>query len=254
MPDPTFKSLARYDAVLCDLDGCLASEAGGPLDLARLAAVAEHNDRARRDRDRPIVTVCTGRPISFADAMCRVIHNDVLPCIAENGVWLYDPSDNRWAMDPAITADDRDAARHLHDWVRDRFGGDGVTIQPGKAASVSPYHHDPDYLKRIQPEIARHVEENGWPFRVSATWNYINCDLKHVSKATGIRRWIAATHADPDRLAGIGDTPSDRAIAESVALFAAPANRDRSIDGFCDFISPHEQVAGVLDILDHLAR
>ncbi len=254
MPDPIFKSLARYDAVLCDLDGCLASEAGGPLDLTRLAAVAEHNDRARRDRDRPVVTVCTGRPISFADAMCRVIHNDVLPCIAENGVWLYDPSDNTWAMDPAITADHRDAVRHLHDWVLDRFGHDGLTIQPGKAASVSPYHHEPGYLNRIQPEISRYVEENGWPFRVSATWNYINCDLKHVSKATGIRRWIAGTHADPDRLAGIGDTPGDRAIAESVATFAAPANRDRAIDGFCDFISDHEQVAGVLDILEHLAR
>ena len=254
MPDPTFKSLARYDAVLCDLDGCLASEAGGPLDLDRLAAVADHNDRAKRDRDRPIMTVCTGRPIPFADCMCRVIHNDVLPCIAENGVWLYDPSDNSWQMDPAITHDHRDAARDLERWLLDRYGDDGVTIQPGKAASVSPYHRDPEVLQRIQPEVAAQVEEQGWPFRVSATWNYINCDLKHVSKATGIRRWIAATGVDPDRLAGIGDTQGDRAIAESVAFFAAPANRDPSTDPWCDYTSAHEQVAGVLDILAHLGR
>lgn len=252
MPDPTFRSLARYDSVLCDVDGCLCDESGGPLDLDRLAAIAEHNDRAKRELDRPVVTVCTGRPIAFAECMCRLIHNDVLPCVAENGVWLYNPANNRWAMDPAITPEHRAAVRHLEDWLLDHYGNDGLTLQPGKAASVSPHHRDTDFLQRIQPEIARQCEERGWPFRVSATWNYINCDLKHISKGTGIARWVEATRADPDRLAGIGDTLGDRAIAESVAFFGAPANRDPRIDPVCDYISPHDQVAGVLDILDHL--
>ena len=50
----------RWDAVISDLDGCLASERGGPFDLTRLGALAEHNRLAQRHGDRPVVTVCTG--------------------------------------------------------------------------------------------------------------------------------------------------------------------------------------------------
>ena len=84
----------RFDAIISDLAGCLAAENGGPFDLARLVRLAHHNRLAETRRDRPPITVCTGRPQPFAEAMCRVLHNNQLPCVAENGVWLYHPATN----------------------------------------------------------------------------------------------------------------------------------------------------------------
>lgn len=252
MPSPAYHSSSRFDAVLCDVDGCLVDEAGGPLDLVGLAKVAEHNRQARAHRDRPIVTLCTGRPISFGDCLCRVISNTLLPCVTENGVWLFDPATNQGHMDPTITPEQRDAVRGLQNWLATTYSAYGLSFQPGKAASVSPYHPDADWLKQIEPEIQAQCKLNHWPFRVTATWNYINCDLEHISKATGIARWLEYTGLDPARVAGIGDTASDRAIAMSVAWFAAPANRDPAIDDTTHYISPHEQIEGVLDILAQL--
>jgi hydroxymethylpyrimidine pyrophosphatase-like HAD family hydrolase len=241
--------LRRYDAVLCDVDGCLIHEGGDPFDLVHMRLIADYNREAMRAGDRPVVTLCTGRPVAFADCMAKLIGNVHLPLVAENGVWLYHAGNNEWRMDPDITHEHLVAVRELGDYIQDRWAADGVSVQPGKTASVSPYHADPAFLPRIEPEIRAYCEAHGHPFRISATWHYINCDLRHVSKASGIRRWEAWTGIPKTRRAGIGDTAGDLAIAASVAAFGAPANRDPLIDPQVTHPSAAPGIEGVLDIL-----
>jgi hydroxymethylpyrimidine pyrophosphatase-like HAD family hydrolase len=245
---------ARYDLVICDVDGCLAPESASPMDAARLAQVAEHNRLAAERRDRPILTVCTGRPQPFAEAMCRLVHNDSVPCVAENGVWLYYPGSNLYEMDPDITPEHLDAVHEASKLLAAKYGPRGVTQQPGKVASVTLFHPDTEYLRSIAPAVREELERRGWPFRVSMTWLYINCDLKHVSKASGVHRLQMATGVERARTAGIGDTMSDLPIAEAVDLFACPANAAEEIKQYAHYVSPHEETAGVLDILRHLSQ
>ena len=250
MHENTFCNQAgAYDAVLCDIDGCLLDEAGGPLNLGHLAAVADHNARAKADRDRPLVTVCTGRPQPFAECICRAIANDLLPCVCENGAWVYDPSTNGYHLDPAITDEHVDAAAAFRRWCLDAYGPDRVSAQPGKTASVSLYHPDPAFLETLKPALAEACTANRWPFRISGTWNYINCDLTHISKATGIAQFLKRTGLNPQRIAGIGDTKSDIAIAESVHWFGVPANRDPAIDRHAHHISALDQIDAVIEML-----
>lgn len=248
-----FKTSARYDLVICDVDGCLAPESSAPMDIDRLAKVAEHNRLAAEQHDRPLVTLCTGRPQPFTEALCRLLQNRSVPCIAENGVWLYDPSTNEYGMDPDITSQHLEIVHEASQQLARKYAQYGVTQQPGKVASVTLYHRDTDYLRSILPAVEEELARRNWPFRVSMTLLYINCDLEHVSKASGIRRLIAHTGADPSRLAGIGDTMSDVTIAEAVDLFACPANAREELKPHAHYISPHNEVAGVLDILNHLA-
>lgn len=224
------------------------------MDLPNLAKVAEHNRLAVERSDRPLVTCCTGRPLPFADAMCRLIRNQTVPCIAENGVWLYHPGENLYLRDPAITPEHLEMVHDASRWVELEFAAHGVTLQPGKTASVTLYHPDPKYLESICPAIDAEFARRDWPFRVSMTWFYINCDLKHVSKASGIRRLLAETGHDPARIAGIGDTLSDKAIADSVAWFACPANSLDEVKTWADYVSPHEQAVGVVDILERMSQ
>ncbi|MEN0111429.1 MAG: hypothetical protein AAF805_11970 [Planctomycetota bacterium] len=239
----------RWDAVISDLDGCLASERGGPFDLARLGVLAEHNRLAQAQADRPVITVCTGRPQPFAEAMCRVLANTTLPCVAENGVWLYHPGDNRYEQDPAIEpahlAAVADAARLL----RERYAPLGVTQQPAKTASVTLFHPDRQVLIERFEEVQGMLADRGWPFRVSMTVDYINCDLRHISKASGLRRWFDATGIDPARCVGLGDTGSDLPIAEACGWFGRPANGAEVLEAASDYTSPHDELAGTLDIL-----
>lgn len=242
----------RFDVIICDLDGCLADENGGPLDLERLLRLAEYNRRAQRNTGEPPLTICTGRPEPFAEAMCRVLANESLPCVAENGAWLFYPAGNRYELDPAITADHLEYVHAASKLLDEKYRSAGVQQQPGKKAAVSLYHSRPEYLQQIAPEIRETFERRGWPFRVSMTWNYINCDLEFVSKASGLRRFFAATGIDPRRAAAIGDTMSDLAMAEAAAWFACPANASHEIKQHADYISPHVEVGGVLDIVERL--
>jgi hydroxymethylpyrimidine pyrophosphatase-like HAD family hydrolase len=245
-------AFADFDLVICDIDGCLTPEHPGPLDAAALGAVAEHNRRAARDRDRPLVTLCSGRPQPFVELLARVVGNHRVPCIAENGVWLYDPGSNGYELDPGIAAEHLAAIGELAAWLRSRYAGQGGAVQPGKTASVSLYHPDHEWLVPRLEEVRAHCAERGLPVRVSMSWFYLNCDLVHVSKATGIARLIARLGLDPRRLAGIGDTAGDLAIADSVGFFACPANAEERILARAHYRSPLAEAAGVVDILEHL--
>lgn len=242
----------NYDVVVCDLDGCLAPETSAPFHVPHLSQLAEHNRLAYEQRDRAVVTICTGRPLPFAEAMARLIQNKAVPLIAENGTWMYHPDDNRYIMDPAITAEHLEAVHAASQLLREKYAAHGVTQQPGKSAAVTLYHPDPAYLRDIVDDVRELLSERGWPFRVTMTWLYINCDLQFISKRSGIDRLKEATGLRAERLAGIGDTMSDLAIAESVAFFACPANADSEIKKRAHFVSEHEEVAGVLDILSQL--
>jgi hydroxymethylpyrimidine pyrophosphatase-like HAD family hydrolase len=249
-----FRTAGKYDLVICDIDGCLSPESHAPINISRLAKLAEHNRFANQDRDRPIVTLCSGRPIGFVECLCRLIHNTLIPCIGENGVWLWRPADNSFECDPAITDEHLEVVHEARTLLRSLFQASGVIQQPGKSASVALYHPDTAYLLSIVPTITEEFQKRNWPIRVSMTWLYINCDLQHVSKATAIDRLMTQTGIQTERTAGIGDTMGDRFIAERVSWFGCPANSEAEIKKAAAYVSPHEEVEGVLDILDHLVH
>lgn len=237
-----------YDLCICDIDGCLAAEDGGPFDLARLTELARYNQPQERP-EGPLLTVCTGRPLPFAEAMCRILHNNDVPCIAENGVWLYHPATNRYDRDPSITAAHLQAVNDAAQLLEERYASAGFTQQPAKTASVTLYHPQREQLHRIMPEVETLLTAEGFPFRVSMTWDYINCDLSHISKASGLRRFFAETDFDPARTMALGDTTGDIPMAEATAWFGCPANASEGIKKYADYVSPYEQAAGVIDIL-----
>ena len=220
------------------------------MDVVSLGRIADHNRMAQEKGDRPVVTVCSGRPQPFAEAMCRVIGNRTLPIICENGVWMYDPVTNEYLMDPAITEGHLQMVAEASGWVRRELGRRGVTMQPGKAASISLYHTETGVLKELMPELERVFAREGWGFRVSMTWLYINCDLAHVSKGTGIERLMARTGLRRERMAGIGDTMSDAAIRQRVSWFGCPANAVDELKARADYVAGRAEAEGVVQLLD----
>lgn len=251
-PSPHASPARRYDAVLCDVDGCLTPEHHDPFNADGLLKIRRHNELAYELGDRPVVTLCTGRPLGFAEAICRLIGNTTLPVICENGVWLWHPETNRFDRDPRI--EDAHVAEVVacRAWVLSEFGSNGISVQPGKDASFSVHHADHERLAQIEDAIRARCTAEGWPIRVSSTWHWINCDLDFVSKGTAIDRLIEQTGLDAERLAGIGDTWGDRFIADRVSWFGCPSNAQKEIKARADFVSAGPEIFGVCEILEHL--
>ncbi|MEO1129198.1 MAG: HAD hydrolase family protein, partial [Planctomycetota bacterium] len=170
----------------------------------------------------------------------------------ENGAWLYDPRHNDFHLDPAISPEHIDMVRSAQQWCMQTFGDRPLAVEPGKTAMFSLYSPDPTVVPEITPAIRDGFAQHGWDLRVSQSVAYLNCDLAHISKATGIDRFVAHTGIPTSRLAGIGDTIGDMAIRERVAFFACPANADQRLKDVADYVSPHEHAAGVVDILTQL--
>lgn len=247
-------SLRDKKIIICDIDGCLSPEDPIPMDADALLEVAHYNREVKRTGVGPLLTLCSGRPLAFVEAMCRFLQNDRIPCLGENGVWLYDPAENQYIMDPAITEEHLQIVGEAARWAVLKYGGNGVSQQPGKNASVTLHHPDTNYLRTVCDEVTEHFASRGWPFRVSMTWSYINCDLQHISKATGIRRLFERTGLDAEEAIGIGDTMSDKAIADQVAFFACPHNAAAPLKEISDFVAPAAETRGILDILQMIER
>jgi hydroxymethylpyrimidine pyrophosphatase-like HAD family hydrolase len=242
-------AMRKFDAVITDIDGCLGPESTAPMETAKLGVLEAWNKEAITKGDRPVVTMCSGRPQPYAEAMCRVIGNSALPCVCEMGVWLYDPRDNRYIMDPNIRPEHIDAVIAAMRWVDRELSKDGVVHQPGKTASMSLWHPDTKFLMGLMPRFQEKVAKERWPLRISRTVAWVNFDLEFVSKKTGIERLMRLCGLSRERLVGIGDTMGDIAIRESVGFFACPANADPGLKKVADYVSGKEEVDGVLDVL-----
>lgn len=241
----------KFDVVVCDVDGCLLDELHPQVDLNVLMQIAEHNKIAEALHDRPIVTICSGRPQPFVECLSRIIGNYRIPCISENGVWIHNPADNKIECDPSIEAGDI-AAKHQLETLVARFVKEGAIIQAGKSASVSVIHHDSDWVERHVKIIQNLCDEHQLPFTMSRTWSCINCNLSKVNKATGMKRLMQKIGLPKERLVGIGDTMGDLGIAENVGYFCSPGNAEAKIKSYANFVAKKDVCEGVLEILAHL--
>lgn len=243
--------------LICDIDGCLGSEDTAPLNMAALSEIAAWNVRAQRAGDLPTITLCSGRPQPYAEAICRMLANVSVPIVCEMGVWLFDPRDNSYAMDPAITSEHLHAIAEAQAWVRKDLAPLGVVMQPGKVASISLWHKHTPTLLAMHERLAQQVQRERWGLRVSSTVAWINLDLAHVSKGTGLDRLFAVLRSEgrepplSNRM-GIGDTLGDMAIRERVAWFGCPSNADPTLKARADCVSTSQHARGVVELLTAL--
>jgi len=253
MPTQKLNTGRKFDAVFCDVDGCLMPEGQEAADIEALVPIAAYNASAQRDADRPVIVPCTGRPQPYAEAVCRLLGCHALPAICENGAWSYDFASHRWTMAPNITNEDLRAVREVESWVVRELGPKGCDLQLGKTASATIFHDDPSWLEaEVVPVLKELIDQKRWPMRVSMTWTCINVDLNHVSKGHAIERLMREHGLVRERVAGIGDTMGDLLMRERVAWFGCPANADENLKPHADMVAPGALARGVLELLESL--
>ncbi|MFW5653354.1 MAG: HAD family hydrolase [Planctomycetota bacterium] len=235
--------------IVCDNDGCLLPEGPVPLDPNMLAPIAAYN-RAAADPSNglPMLTICTGRPVSFVELELRLIHCATLPSICEHGALTYSLHDNITEFDPSITRSHRDMLRIMEDWMRDDLN---LIIQAGKHGMISAYEPDEIKMRRVMAALKDRVQTEGWPLHVERSVFYINVTLQHVSKGTALARLFQRLKVSGTDVLAIGDTRGDLPMREVCGHFGAPANAVDDLKKIADYVSPHELTAGVVDIIQH---
>lgn len=230
--------------LVADIDGCLVSLHHAPYDLERLAEVAALNRRSRHDDTVPPLTLLSGRPHPYVDAMMQLL-DVTLPAVFENGVGmaLRDPYHARLRPESERGLDALAHMRHLLE------GRAEVVLQPGKMASMTVFPfgegRDAAWVEALVREL---VEDHRLDLRIDPARECVNLLLPGIDKGVGLRWLIEAIGVAPKEVAGIGDSAGDLSWLTSCGLSCAPVNADPEVRARVDLQPDGEDVAALLSL------
>jgi len=94
--------------VVLDCDGVISAGENQPFDLSVFKRMAYINRLARYDRSVPAITLNTGRPSPYVEAVLQAI-DGWQPCLYENGASIYDPNNYHFETTPLFDDENADA-------------------------------------------------------------------------------------------------------------------------------------------------
>ena len=130
--------------IVSDIDGCLSRGGSEPLPLEFFMELQEWNDRARLDGSIPPVTMCTGRPQPYVEAIIQAT-GCYMPVLCESGGGLYDLQDRTMLLSPRFDSQRQQLHDFLSEEIRKQFLSDGrpIVVEPGKHTEITIIPHPP---------------------------------------------------------------------------------------------------------------
>jgi hydroxymethylpyrimidine pyrophosphatase-like HAD family hydrolase len=226
----------------CDFDGVLAAVDHAAFDLPRLARIAALNRRSASDPTVPALTLVTGRPHAFVDAISQMLDLR-LPASFENGAGLSTRHPYRAWLSPAVASarSHLDAAERLLAARRDVF------LQPGKMASFSVFPVEPSWpIDDLALDLAAMLSRHAIPLHVDPSTGCVNLLLPGIDKATGFADLLAEIQIDADAVAGIGDAVGDVGWMRACGVAIAPANAVPEVAAIAQVRSEQSDVVAAL--------
>ena len=233
--------------VVFDIDGVLTDGEAQPWDLELMALLAGLNRAARQDSRRPAMTLCSGRPAPYVDAMLQAMDGH-LPGIFESGAGLYDPAGYRFLPHPALDANS--LMHQVKEQLTAELGRPGLAmIQPGKEYSLSLFPTAATPLARLEPLARQALGPLVGQVELNYAASCLNVMPAGIDKASGLQFLSAVTGIPLAAMLAVGDSPVDAPMLAVAGYSAAPANAPLTIQRLVQFVSPSSAARGVREIL-----
>lgn len=212
-----------------DLDGCLTEPFQTP-DWQAVTKIRELNLNSESDRTIPALSLCTGRPLPYAEAVAQwlgIRHT----IIFESGGGFYHPVTNRLTWSPNFTEEVEQQSKEIRAW----FSRDVISVFPGmmleftKHTDVGMVHTNVDEISQVY-DIARKKVEAEYPlFEVHQTGVSVNIIVKACNKASGLQFFADSEKVSQEEIAYIGDSTGDLKALEWAGAAFAPSNAVASV-------------------------
>jgi hypothetical protein len=209
---------------ITDLDGCMTDPFITP-NWEIFSQVRQLNLNKQNDPNIPPLTICTGRPMPYAEAMAQVLGIG-LPFLFESGGGMYDVQRNQLSWNPALTKEREQEVVEIKAWAKehliDRFPSSIPEF--AKFTDIGVINPDRKVIYQVRDIARNFIEANYEHFEVHYTEVSVNIILKKANKGEGIR-WIC-NHLGVglDEVAYIGDSSGDIPGLNLVGTPFTPAN------------------------------
>lgn len=211
-----------------DLDGCISHPFRTP-DWDAIQAIRKLNIASRNNAEIPPLTICTGRPHPYAEAVAQWL--DIrLPFVFESA-GLYHWDGNR--VETALENLDeglqpiRDMKNWLNREITRKFPKANIEFSKlMDAGIVSP---DPKEIREILPIVREKVASHFPDLEIHTTDVSVNILMPGNNKFQGMKLLAASQNITLDEIAYIGDTGGDIPALTEVKMAFAPSNATRAV-------------------------
>lgn len=209
---------------ITDLDGCLAHPFETP-DWEAITRIRELNHKSRDNEEIPPLTICSGRPFPYVEALAQWLSVEH-PVLFESGGGMYRFEDNLLEWHPCFDEEARNSISEIKEWLETTVirNYSGTIPEFSKFTDAGLVNPDPHKIARMHKEIEHFIGRNYPMFQVYDTDVSVNIILKEANKGAGIRFLCDKLGLDLSEVAYIGDSGGDIPALEIVGRAYAPVN------------------------------
>src|SRR5699024_6137821 len=170
---------------ITDLDGCISTPFSPP-DWALLSQIRQLNEQHRSDRTVPPLTICSGRPLSYVEAVGQWLN--ILYPVAVESAGIYTLEENEGQFLPAFNQEAQQTGRELNKWLRSeiRAHHPGTMLGFTNKMDAGLIHPNKEVIDEIFPEVNTYVRGHYPHFEAHNTEVSITISLTHNNKRKGI--------------------------------------------------------------------
>lgn len=209
---------------ITDLDGCITDPFITP-DWEAYSNVRALNLKSAEDSLIPPLSICTGRPMPYAEAMAQILGIEI-PFVFESGGGMYDVKSNKITWTPSLTEEVTEQVKEIKKWSQENL----ISKFPGSIPEFAKYtdigiiHQDASVIDEINAKSIEYISDHYPLFEVHYTPVSVNIILKRANKGEGIKMLCNELNLSLDEVAYIGDSSGDVPGLRIVGFPFAPSN------------------------------
>lgn len=213
---------------ITDLDGCISTPFVAP-DWKLLTEIRKLNEQHATDESVPPLTICSGRPLPYVEAVAQWL-NVQYPAVFESaGVCKVEEYEVQFL--PAFTSEAEQQVSELKAWLQQQVIAryPGMILEFTKRMDAGLIHTQKEVIDEVFPDIKAYVAEHYPIFEVHKTEVSVNIILADNNKENGIRRLCELLEISPAEVAYIGDSSGDIPGLSIVGQPFAPLNASEEV-------------------------
>jgi len=221
---------------ITDLDGCLTYPFVSP-DWDLITSLREYNKLSRTDPSVPALTICTGRPQPYVEAVAQWLDIEY-PVIFESGGGLYKPRVNELHWSPFLTDELvkhlKEIRRHVVENILPDYPNS--YLEYTKYTDVGVISADFSEIREIYSRIKDYVLERYTEFEIHYTEVSCNVITQACNKGSGVSFLSEVTSVPVEAMAYIGDGTNDIPALNRVQRAFAPKNARDEVQKVAEII------------------
>ena len=211
------------------------------------------------DPSIPPMTICTGRPMPYAEAQAQFL-GVRLPFVFESGGGFYDMTTNCLTWNPIVTDTLTSDIEAIREWAHEEIFPNfpGSISEFAKFTDVGLIHREKSIIDEIHILAIKKISQDFPHFEVHKTDVSVNIIVKKANKGEGLKHLCKMLEVDLSQIAYIGDSSGDISGLKRVGMAFAPSNALEPVKKVAHLVTNGPSTSGVLEayhwIIQHNLR